>query len=239
MRLNCSEKGDAMTAEPLKRCRWIKSIIAALVLLSFFLPMSSMAQSGLSLAGIELLQSLPFEKQVALSSKQSKTVLEGIFNLVVKQHGLDTEEARRKYPEYQKSMNGDYKEGELGWILRKIFLFGLYPDTKDVFGIDAYREKQISPDADNFRLRLGPEDIYLSLDKTFGNLNNLPWGVEDIRRKRQLAGDQGLKEEFVFAFHDDNKTTSVFRLIRNRSGDIIKEELIAIFTKGDPLPKSP
>lgn len=128
-----------MAAELFKRCGWMKSIIVALVLLSFLLPTSSAAQSGLSLAGIDLLQALPFEKSVAFSYKQTKTVLEGIFNLVVKQHGLDTAESRKKYPEYAKGIEGNYKDNELGEVLKRLFLaipknvFGMEPTGKNRF----------------------------------------------------------------------------------------------------------
>jgi hypothetical protein len=193
------------------------------------------ADPGLSLAGIELLQALPFEKSVRFSYRQTKTVLEGIFNLVVKQHGLDNAESLKKYPEYAKGIEGNYQDNELGGVLKRLFL-GI---PKNVFGMDAYREKQISPLADNFILELGLETINLNLDKSFGNLNNLPWGISNIIRKRQSPEDKARKEEFAFAFQHDNKTIWVFHVTRNKEGNKVEEKVVAVFTKGNPLPQSP
>jgi hypothetical protein len=186
---------------------------------------SAVADSGLSLEGITFLQSLPFDAPHYLDSLDTRLVLSGIFNLAVLQHGLGGD------PRYQKGIEGEYSETEFGGVLKKYFLY----DEEDC-GMGVYREPLSAGGLiDKYEFELG-EKLFLTLDKSMGDINNLDWGISEIRRERPLATDSSKTEEFTFFFYNDNKTVGVIRRVRNSQGDILSEETLATFTKGNPYP---
>jgi hypothetical protein len=187
---------------------------------------SAVADSGLSLEGISLLQSLPHMEGHFLDSEETRLVLQGIFNLAVLQQGLGSD------PRYQKGIAGEYSQPEFGWYLASIFL----ADPEDC-GSGVYREPlSAGGDIDEYEFELG-ERLFLTLDKNMGYINNLDWGISEIRRERELASAPSKIEEFILRWEGDTLgTVKLGHIIYDSQGNVILDETLATFVKGNPYP---
>ncbi|MCR4404907.1 MAG: hypothetical protein NUW06_06520 [Candidatus Acetothermia bacterium] len=154
-------------------------------------------------------------------------VLAGIFNLEVLQQGLGSD------PRYQKGIEGDYSGTEFGGALKKYF-----PYDEEDCGMGVYRGPLSAGGLiDKYEIEISEEEPRLTLDKIMGDINNLDWGISELRRQRPLAEDPAKTEEFILSREGDAKgTVHPLRVIRNSAGDILFEQTLATFIKGNPYP---